>query len=42
MNDAHRARLRNHSTTATPSAATKCEKYTQLATTSHQWMPPGS
>jgi hypothetical protein len=39
---AHRARSRSHSTTATPGVSTKCEKYTQLAATSHQWMPPGS
>lgn len=39
---AQRSRLRSHSTTATASAVTKCEKYTQLISTSHQWMMSGS
>jgi hypothetical protein len=42
MNGAHNARRRSHSTTATASATTKWEKYTQLATTSYQRMWSGS
>lgn len=38
---AQRARSRSQNTTATASAVTKCEKYTQLASTSHQWMTSG-
>jgi len=38
VNDAQRARLRSHSTAAVTGVATKCEKYTQLTITSHQWM----
>jgi hypothetical protein len=42
MNAAHRERSRSHSTAATPIAATKWEKYTQLAIVSYQWISPGS
>src|SRR5207248_128332 len=40
-NSAQRTRSRNHSTAATTGVATKCEKYTQLASTSHQWIAFG-
>jgi hypothetical protein len=39
---AQRARSRSQSTTATVNAVTKCEKYTQLTSTSHQWMTSAS
>ncbi|GAA1027440.1 hypothetical protein GCM10009557_08800 [Virgisporangium ochraceum] len=42
MNDAHSSRRRSQSTTATPNAATKCEKYTQLAMTSYHRIESGS
>jgi hypothetical protein len=42
MNAAHRGREIIQSTTATASATTKWEKYTQLARTSYQWTCSGS
>ncbi|GLH98967.1 hypothetical protein Pa4123_42420 [Phytohabitans aurantiacus] len=42
MNAAQRGREVSHSTTATVSAVTKCEKYTQLTSTSHQYTLSGS